>query len=130
MKPAVLDQRLGKLTLEQYLGLSEGMSLKVAGRMIALAGDYTSDVIRLHEEGADPRQDRESLTRLARAATRAETSLAQLLVLAAQHCGEWQLMDVPEAIRSNMKTAARCRSALCLMAMSAQQHVRDERMAA
>lgn len=130
MKPAVLDQRLGKLTLEQYLGLSEGMSLKVAGRMITLAGDYTSDVIRLHEEGADPRQDRESLTRLARAATRAETSLAQLLVLAAQHCGEWQLMDVPEAIRSNMKTAARCRSALCLMAMSAQQHVRDERMAA
>lgn len=130
MKPSVHDKRLGKLTLEQYLGLSEGMSFKLAGRMITLAGDYTNDVIRLHEEGMDPRQDRESLTHLARAATRAETSLAQLLVLAAQHCAEWQLMDVPEAIRCNMKTAARCRSALCLMAMSAQQQVRDERMAA
>jgi hypothetical protein len=130
MKPSVHDKRLGKLTLEQYLGLSEGMSFKLAGRMITLAGDYTNDVIRLHEEGMDPRQDRESLTDLARAATRAETNLAQLLVLAAQHCAEWQLMDVPEAIRCNMKTAARCRSELCLMAMSAQQQVRDERMAA
>jgi len=130
MKPSAHDKRLGKLTLEQYLGLSDGMSFKIAGRMLTLAGDYTNDVIRLHEEAADPRHDRASLTHLGRAATRAETSLAQLLVLAARHCGEWQLMDVPEAIRSNMKTAARCRSALCLMAMSAQQHVRDERMAA
>lgn len=130
MKPSVHDKRLGKLTLEQYLGLSEGMSFKIAGRMITLAGDYTNDVIRLHDEAADPRHDRDSLTQLARAATRAETSLAQLLVLAAQHCAEWQLMDVPEAIRSNMKTAARCRSALCLMAMSAGQPVGDERLAA
>jgi hypothetical protein len=130
MKPSAHDKRLGKLTLEQYLGLSEGMSYKIAGRMLTLAGEYTNDVIALHEDGMDPRHDRESLTHLARAATRAETSLAQLLVLAAQHCGEWQLMDVPEAIRSNMKTAARCRSALCLMAMSAQQQVHAERLAA
>lgn len=130
MKPSVHDKRLGKLTLEQYLGLSEGMSYKIAGRMIALACDYTNDVIRLHGEGMTPPQDRESLTHLARAATHAETNLAQLLVVAAQHCAEWQLMDVPQAIRSNMKTASRCRSALCLMAMSAEQHVREERMAA
>lgn len=130
MKPSVHDKRLGRLTLEQYLGLSEGMSFKIAGRMITLAADYTNDVIRLHEEGCDPRHGRESLTHLARAATRAETSLAQLLVLAVQHCAEWQLMDVPEAIRSNMKTAARCRSALCRMAMAAQQHAGDERLAA
>ncbi len=130
MKPSVHDTRLGKLTLEQYLGLSEGMSFKIVGRMITLAGDYTNDVIRLHEEGSDPRHDRESLAHLARAATRAETNLAQLLVLAAEHCGEWQLMDVPDAIRSNMKTVARCRSALCLMAMTARERARDERLAA
>ncbi|HVF78506.1 MAG TPA: hypothetical protein VNA28_09425 [Solirubrobacteraceae bacterium] len=130
MKPSAHHKRLGNLTLEQYLGLSEGMSYKLAGRMITLAGDYTNDVIRLHEEGMDPRHDRESLTHLARAATRAETNLAQLLVLAVQECAEWQLMDVPEAIRCNMKTVARCRSALCRMAMSAHQQVRDERMAA
>lgn len=130
MKPSAHDKRLGKLTLEQYLGLSEGTSFKIAGRMITLAGEYTNDIIRLHEDAMDPRHDRASLTGLARAATRAETSLAQLLVLAAQHCAEWQLMDVPQAIRSNMKTASRCRSALCLMAISAQQDVRDDRLAA
>ena len=130
MKPADRDMRLGKLTLEQYLGLSEGMSFKIAGRMLTLAGDYTNDVISLHEDGMDPRHDRDSLTRLARAATRLETSLAQLLVLAAEHCGDWELVDVPQAIRSNMKTAARCRSAICLMAMAAQEHARDDRLAA
>lgn len=130
MKPSAHDKRLGKLTLDQYLGLSEGMSFKIAGRMITLAGDYTNDVIALHDEAMDPRHDHASLTHLARAATRAETSLAQLLVLAVEHCAEWQLMDVPEAIRSNMKTVGRCRSALCLMAMSAQQSLRDQRMAA
>jgi len=130
MKPSVQDKRLGTLSLEQYLGLAEGMSFKVAGRMLTLAVDYTNDVVRLHDEGIDPRHDRESLTHLARAATRAETNLAQLLVLAAQHCGGRELVDVPEAIRSNMKTAARCRSAICLLAMTAEQHVRDERMAA
>lgn len=130
MKPSVHDERLGRLTLEQYLGLAEGMSFKIAGRMLTLAGDYTNDIIRLHEDGMDPRKDRASLTQLARAATRAESGLAQLLVLAARHCGEWQLSDVPQAIRSNMKTAARCRSALCLMAISAQRHDRDERLAA
>lgn len=130
MKPSVHDTRLGTLSLEQYLGLAEGMSFKIAGRMLTLAGDFTNDVIRLHGEGMDPRHDRGTLTHLARQATRAETSLAQLLVLAAQHCGEGELLDVPEAIRSNMKTAARCRSAICLMAMSAERQVRDERMAA
>ncbi|MGH2943993.1 MAG: hypothetical protein ACRDLN_14600 [Solirubrobacteraceae bacterium] len=130
MKPSAHDQRLGKLTMEQYLGLSEGMSFKIAGRMLALAVDYTNDVIRLHEDGLDPRHDRDALTYIARAATRAETSLAQLLVLAAQHCGEWALVDVPEAIRSNMKTASRCRSAICLMAMAAEQQIRDDRLAA
>jgi hypothetical protein len=130
MKPSDRDTRLGKLTMEQYLGLSEGMSLKIAGRMLTLAGDYTNDVIDLHDDGMDPRHDRETLTHLARAATRAETSLAQLLVLAAQHCSGWELADVPEAIRSNMKTASRCRSAICLMAIAAEQQVRDERLAA
>ncbi len=130
MKPPAHDQRLGKLTMEQYLGLSGGMSLKIAGRMLTLAGDYTNDVIGLHDNALDPRHDRDTLTHLARAATRAETSMAQLLVLAAQHCAEWELADVPEAIRSNMKTVARCRSALCLMAMAAAQQVRDDRLAA
>ena len=130
MKPSDRDTRLGKLTMEQYLGLSEGMSLKIAGRMLTLAGDYTNDVIDLHDDGMDPRHDRETLTHLARAATRAETSLAQLLVLAVQHCSGWELPDVPEAIRSNMKTASRCRSAICLMAIAAEQQVRDERLAA
>jgi hypothetical protein len=130
MKPSDRDKRLGKLTLEQYLGLSGGMNYTVAGRMITLAGDYTNDVISLHAQATDPRHDRASLMALARAATRAETSLAQLLVVAATHCAGWDLMDVPEAIRSNVKTASRCRSALCEMAMSAEQQVRDERMAA
>ncbi|MBW3653377.1 MAG: hypothetical protein KY433_07250 [Actinobacteria bacterium] len=130
MKPSDRDKHLGKLSLEQYLGLSEGMTFKIAGRMIALAGDYTNDVIGLHEEAMDPRHDRESLTQLARAATRAETSLAQLLVLAAQHCGDWELVDVPLAIRSNIKTASRCRSAICLMAMRLEQQFRDDRLAA
>jgi hypothetical protein len=130
MKPSDRDTRLGKLTMEQYLGLSEGMNLKIAGRMLTLAGDYTNDVIDLHDDGLDPRHDRATLTHLARAATRAETSLAQLLVLAAQHCADRELTDVPEAIRSNMKTASRCRSAICLMAIAAEQQVRDERLAA
>ncbi len=130
MKPSVQDKRLATLSLEQYLGLAEGMSFKIAGRMLMLACDLTNDVVRLHDEGMDPRHDRASLTHLARAATRAETNLAQLLVLAAQHCVGWELVDVPVAIRSNMKTAARCRSAICLMAMTAEQPVRDERMAA
>jgi hypothetical protein len=130
MKTSIRDKHLGTLTMEQYLGLSEGMSLKIAGRMLTLAGDYTNDVIRLRENGLDPRHDRETLTHLARAATRAETSLAQLLVLAAQHCTDWEIVDVPEAIRSNMKTASRCRSAICLLAMAAERQVRDDRLAA
>jgi len=130
MKPTAHDKRLGTLSLEQYLGLAEGMSFKIAGRMLTLAADYTNDVIGLHDEGMDPRHDRATLTHLARRATRTETNLAQLLVLAAQHCSGWELVDVPEAIRSNMKTAARCRSAICLMAMTVEQRVRDDRMAA
>jgi len=130
MKTSIRDTHLGTLTMEQYLGLSEGMSLRIAGRMLTLAGDYTNDALRLREDGLDPRHDRATLTHLARAATRVETSLAQLLVLAAQHCSEWEVVDVPEAIRSNMKTASRCRSAICLMAMAAERQVRDDRLAA
>ena len=130
MKPADQDSRLGKLTLEQYLGLRDGMSFKIAARMITLAADLTSDVVALHDEGMDPRHTRESLAQLARRATRTESQLAQLLVVAAQQCSEWQLADVPLAIRSNMRIASRCRSEICLMAMAAQQHARDERLAA
>lgn len=130
MKPANRDKRLGSLTIEQYLGLSEGMSLEVAGRMLTLASDYVNDLIALHEQGHDPRHDRDTLTHLARAATRAETNLSQLLVLAAQHCSDWTLADVPEAIRAHVKTASRCRSAICLLAVAAERDVRDDRLAA
>lgn len=130
MKPAAHDKRLGKLTLEQYLGLGEGASFKVAGRMITLAGDLTNDLIDLHHESMDPRHTRDSLTPLARRATRIESRLAELLVLAAQQCADSDLVDVPHAIRSNMKTAGRCRSAICLMAATARQPARDERLAA
>lgn len=130
MKPTGLDSRTGRLTIEQYLGLADGMSFKVAGRMLTLAGDYTNDVIGLHEDALDPRVDAGSLTSLARAATRAETRLARLLVLAAEHCCDTELMDVPVAIRSNMKTVSRCRSAVCRLALTAQQHGHGEQLAA
>ena len=130
MKPSSLDKHLRNLTMEQYLGLTEGMSPKVAGRMLTLAGDYTNDAIRLHDEGLDPRHDGPSLQRLGRAATRVETRLTQLLVLAAQHCGGPTLVDVPEAIRANVKIASRCRSAICHMAIDAEQHGREDRWAA
>jgi hypothetical protein len=129
MKPSDRDTRLGKLTMEQYLGLSEGMSLKIAGRMLTLAGDYTNDVIRLHEDAIDPAVDFTTLNGLARAATRAETHLARLLVLAAEHCGG-ELVDVPLAIRSNMRTASRCRSTICMRALSAQQGEAGRQLAA
>ena len=130
MKPAIRDERTGKLTMEQYLGLADGMSLRVAGRMLTLAGDYTNDVIRFHEDALDPRHDSSSLTSLGRAATRAETDLARLLVLAAEHCGDVALADVPFAIRSSMKTASRCRSAICMRALSAEQHGHGAQLAA
>ena len=130
MKPSLARPRTGKLTLEQYLGLSEGMSLKVAGRMLTLAGDYTNDVMALHEDGLDPRHDREALAGLARAATRIETQLAQLLVLAAQHCTTWELNDIPHAIRAHMKTAGRCRSTICLRAIAVEHDGRGEQLAA
>lgn len=130
MKPSDRDKRTGKLTIEQYLGLTEGMSFKVAGRMLSLAGDYVNDVIRLHEEGLDPRHDRDALMVLAREATRVETHLARLLVLAAEHCRDRALVDIPATIRSNMKTASRCRSAICQRAMTAVEQSRDERLAA
>jgi len=120
MKPSALEKRTGNLTMEQYLGLVDGMSLKVAGRMLTLAGDITNDVIRHHEDAAVPDLDRAALTGLARAATRAETHLARLLVLAAEHC-DGELIDVPWAIRSNIKTAGRCRSAICAWALTAEQ---------
>jgi len=134
MKPSAIELRPGKLTMEQYLGLADGMSFKVAGRMLTLAGDYTNDVIRFHEDALDPRLDRDALTGLARAATRAETQLARLLVLAAEHCENGALVDVPLAIRSSMKTASRCRSSICLLALTAERHGyghgHDERLAA
>jgi hypothetical protein len=129
MKPTAHDQRIGKLTMEQYLGLTEGMNLTVAGRMLTLASDYTNDVIRLHEDALDPRLDGVALTSLARAATRAETHLARLLVLAAEHCDQ-AIVDVPLAIRSNIKTVSRCRSTICGLALSAQQHGYGEQLAA
>jgi hypothetical protein len=129
MKPTEREQRIGRLTMEQYLGLVDGMNAKVAGRMLTLAGDYTNDVIRCHEDAVDPTADRATLMGLARAATRAETHLARLLVLAAEHCGG-ELVDVPLAIRSNMKTASRCRSAICMRALNAQQGGDGQRLAA
>jgi len=129
MKPVDRDTRTGKLTMEQYLGLVDGMNPKVAGRMLTLAGDYTNDVLRLHEDAVDPSLDGATLTSLARAATRAETHLARLLVLAAEHCGG-ELVDVPLAIRSNMKTASRCRSTICMRALTAQQGGEGRQLAA
>ena len=129
MKPSTHDKRLGKLTLEQYLGLSEGMSFKIAGRMLTLAGDYTNDVIALHEEAEDPRLDRAALMGLARAATRAETRLARLLVIAAENC-DGELVDVPYAIRSNIKTTSLCRSAICKRALVAEQQDDSTQLAA
>lgn len=129
MKPTEHDKRIGTLTMEQYLGLADGMSFTVAGRMLTLAGDYTNDVIRLHEEALDPRLDRFTLMGLARAATRAETHVARLLVLAAEHCGG-DLVDVPLAIRSNMKTVSRCRSSICRRALTAEQQDHGEQLAA
>ena len=120
MKPTEYSQRTGKLTMEQYLGLTEGMNLKVAGRMLTLASDYANDVICLHDDALDPRLDPAALTALARAATRAETHLARLLVLAAENCGD-AIIDVPLAIRSNIKTVSRCRSSICGLALTAQR---------
>jgi hypothetical protein len=130
MKPSSLDHRLGPLTMPQYLGLTEGMSARVAGRMVTLAGDYSNDAIRLHDEALDPRLDGAALARLGRAATGIETRLAQLLVLAAEHCQGQTLVDLPEAVRAHIKIASRCRSAICALAISAEQHGRDERLAA
>ena len=120
MKPTEYPQRTGKLTMEQYLGLTEGMNLKVAGRMLTLASDYANDVIGLHDDALDPRLDPAALTALARAATRAEMHLARLLVLAAENC-DAAIIDVPLAIRSNIKTVSRCRSSICGLALTAQR---------
>jgi hypothetical protein len=130
MKPVDVDTPTGRLTIEQYVGLTSGMSLKVAGRMLTLAGEYANDVIELHDGAHDPRLSGPELTRLARCATRAETQLARLLVLAAEHCREPELADVPYAIRSNIKTVGRCRSAICRLATTAQQDGRGEQLAA
>ena len=129
MKPTEIDKRTGRLTIEQYLGLVDGMSHKVAGRMLTLASDYTNDVIALHEEAADPRRDRIALMGLARAATHAETRLARLLVIAAENC-DGELVDVPYAIRSNIKTTSRCRSAICKRALVAEQQGDNAQLAA
>ena len=129
MKPIDHDTHTGRLTLEQYLGLSEGMNLRVAGRMLTLASEYTNDVIHLHDEALDPRLDSATLVSLARSATRAETHLARLLVLAASNCDE-SMIDVPHAIRSNIKTVSRCRSSICRLALTAQQGGFGEQLAA
>ncbi|MEA2218143.1 MAG: hypothetical protein QOJ35_769 [Solirubrobacteraceae bacterium] len=130
MKPLMQDRHTGKLTTEQYLGLPDGMSFRVAGRMVTLAGEYTNDVIALHEDALDPRLDRAALMGLARAATRAETRLARLLVLAAEHCRATEVADVPFAIRANIKTVSRCRSAICRLALTAEQEGHGEQLAA
>jgi hypothetical protein len=83
----------------------------------------------MHEDAVGAGLDRVSLMGLARAATRAETQLARLLVLAAEHCGG-ELVDVPFAIRSNMKTASRCRSTICMLAMTAEQRGGGQQLAA
>jgi len=129
MKPSEPDRRIGKLTIEQYLGLVDGMNHKVAGRMLTLAGDYTNDVIALHEDAGDPQLDRVALLGLARAATRAEMHLARLLVLAAESC-DGELVEVPLAIRSNIKTTSRCRSAICKRALIAEQQGDSGQLAA
>jgi hypothetical protein len=130
MKPLLQDAHTGKLTTEQYLGLADGMSFRVAGRMLTLAGDYTNDVIGLHEDALDPRLDAVALMGLARSATRAETRLARLLVLAAEHCRDSELADVPYAIRANIKTVSRCRSRICRIALMAEQQGHGEQLAA
>ncbi len=130
MKPANFDRRTGALTVEQYLGLADGMTFRVAGRMLTLAGDYANDAIDLHEEALDPRLTASSMAGLARAATRVETRMARLLVLAAEHCRETELTEIPLAIRSTMKTVSRCRSAICGMAMAAAQPSHARRLAA
>ena len=130
MKPSHHHMRTGRLTMEQYLGLSDGMSFRVAGRMLTLAGDLTNDVIGLRDDALDPRLDRAALAALSRAATRAETQLARLLVLAAEHCSDQLLVDVPLAIRSSMKTVSRCRSSICRVALIAEQHGSGEQLAA
>lgn len=127
---APTDSRLGSLTLEQYLGLTSGMSARVAGRMLTLAGDLANDSIALHEEAQDPRLAHGALTRLGRAATRVESSLSALLVLAAEHCGAPTLADVPHAIRCHVKTASRHRSEICRLAIAAERRARDDRLAA
>lgn len=130
MKPAILDERTGTLTLEQYLGLADGMGLGVGGRMLTLAADYANDLVRLHEQALDPRLSAPALDSLARAATRTETQLARLLVLAAEHCREPELSEIPFAIRCNFKTVSRCRSAICGMAMSARARGHGRQLAA
>jgi len=130
MKPSHHHMRTGRLTMEQYLGLSDGMSFRVAGRMLTLAGDLTNDVIGLRDDALDPRLDRAALAALSRAATRAETQLARLLVLAAEHCSDQLLVDVPLAIRSSMKTVSRCRSSICRVALIAEQQGSGEQLAA
>jgi hypothetical protein len=129
MKPSATDKRTGRLTIEQYLGLVGAMNLRVAGRMLTLAADYTNDVIALHEEAADPRLDRTALMGLARSATRAETRLARLLVIAAENC-DGELIDVPYAIRANIKTTSRYRSAICKRALVAEQQADSSQLAA
>lgn len=128
MKPSAHDKRLRKLTLEQYLGLADGMSFKIAGRMLTLAGDYTNDVVRMYQDGLGLPNDAEALNRIARSATRTEANLGQLLGLAALHCADSTLGDVPHAIRSNTKIVARCRSAICLMAIAAMQEDRHQQL--
>jgi hypothetical protein len=130
MKPIQLDRHTGKLTLEQYLGLGDAMSFKIAGRMVTLAAVYTNDAIDLHERALDPRVAGPDLMTLARCATRTETQLARLLVLAAEHCHALELTEVPLAIRSSMKTVSRCRSAICGIAMAASRQDDGQQLAA
>jgi len=51
-------------------------------------------------------------------------------VLAATHCSGSEVIDVPFAIRSSMKTTSRCRSSICMLALSAERHGHGEQLAA
>lgn len=128
MKPSGPDKHLGTLTMEQYLGLANGMSSTVACRMIALACDYTTDILHIHDECRRWRDDAEVMRRLCRVAIRAESNLARVLTLAAENCVDHTHAAIPNAIRSNLAVAASCRSAICLTAIEGARAIRHEEL--
>lgn len=105
--------------LRRHLGLDEGMSSQVAGRMLTLAAEYTADALAAFGSASEPGLDTLALVRLAQHATRAETHLQALLEMAEQNCADWPVVEVPVTIRSHLSTAARCRSVVCGQAIGA-----------